>query len=156
MNSFHKSGNVFNPFAIKVCERNSEKPVGHLPQEISRVTKFIIKHGATVDVELTSDHYRRSPLVQGGLEIKCKVTVKVPSATPRQVTERYLALVKELYVEPKEKETLGLFSVVNDSKNMDEDFSIHQRSTTPRKQPSEPNESTIKSKDIRTFFNKET
>ena len=99
-----------------------------------------------MDVELTSDHYRRSPLVQGRLEIKCKVTVKVPNATPRQVTERYLAFVKELHVEPKEEETLGLFNVVNDSENMDEDFSIHQRSTTPRKQPSKLNQSTIKSK----------
>ena len=31
LNSFHESGNVFNPFSINVCERNSKKPVGHLP-----------------------------------------------------------------------------------------------------------------------------
>ena len=69
----------------------------------------------TVDVELTSDDYRRSPLVQGGLEINCKVTVKVPNATARQVTERYRALVEELYVEPKEEEIFGSFILVNDS-----------------------------------------
>ena len=46
---------------------------------------------------------------------------------------------------------LGLFIL-----NMDEDFSIHQRRTRPRKQPSNPNETTAKSKDIITFFNKET
>ena len=78
-----------------------------------------------MDVKLTSDHYRRSPLVQGGQEIKCKVTVKVSNSTPRQVTERYRALIKELYVEPKEEEILGSFIVVNDSENMDKDFSIH-------------------------------
>ena len=103
LNCFHESGNEFDPFTIKVCEHNSEKPIGHLSREISRITKFIIEQGATKDVELTSDHYRRSPLVQGGLEIKCKVTIKVPNATPRQVTERYHALVKGLYVEHKEK-----------------------------------------------------
>ena len=32
---------------------------------------------------------------------------------------------------------------------MDEDFSIHQRSTGPKKQPSKPKESTNKSKDIK-------
>ena len=53
------------------------------------------------------------------------------------------------------KKIIGSFIVVNDSKNMDEDFSIHQRSTRPRKQPSKPNGYTIKSKDSRTFFNKE-
>ena len=63
LNCFHESGNVFDPFAIKICESNSEKPVEHLPQEISRVTKFIIERGATVDAGLTSDHYRL-PLVQ--------------------------------------------------------------------------------------------
>ena len=54
-----------------------------MSREISRITKCIIEQGATKDVELTSDRYRRSPLVQGGLEIKCKVTIKVPNATPR-------------------------------------------------------------------------
>ena len=86
-----------------------------------------------MDVELTSNHYISSPLVQVGLEIKCKVTVKVPSATPRQLTERYRAFVEELYVEPKEKIILGSFILVNDS-DMDEDFSVHQRSTRPKKQ----------------------
>ena len=89
LNCFHETCNVFDPFAIKVCESNSEKFVEHLPREISSATKFIIEQGATVDVEITSDHHRRSPLVQGGLEIKCKFTVKVPNATPRQVTECY-------------------------------------------------------------------
>ena len=125
-----------------------------MPQEISRVTKFIIKRGATVDIKLTSDHYRSS-LVEGGLEIKCKDTVKVPNATPRQVTECYCALFEELYVEPKGEEILSLSILVNDSENMDEDFSIHQRSTRPRKQPSKKNETTPKSKDITAFFNKE-
>lgn len=56
-----KSGNVFDPFTIKVCERNTE-PVGHLCLEITRVTKFIIGRGATADVEIFSDHYKRSPI----------------------------------------------------------------------------------------------
>ena len=131
MNCFHKSGNVFDPFAIKVCERKSEKPVGHLPRETSRVSKFAIEHGATADAELTSGHYRRSPLVRDELEIKLKVTFKVPNATTRQVTERYRAFVEELYVEPKKKEILGSFVLVNDSESMDEEFIILQRSFNP-------------------------
>ena len=38
---------------------------------------------------------------QRELEIKCKVI-----ETPRQVTERYSALVEELCAEPKEEKTL--------------------------------------------------
>ena len=97
-----------------------------------------------MDVELTSDHYRRSPLVHGGLEI---------NATPRQVTERYSTLIEDLYVQLREEEILCSFILVNDSENMYEDFSVHQRSTRPRKQPSKPNESTTKSKNIRRFSN---
>ena len=83
-----------------------------MPRETSRVSEFIIERGTTVDVELTSDHYRWSPLVQGGVEIKCKVTVKVLNATRRLVTESYRALVEELYAEPKEEEIFGSFSTV--------------------------------------------
>ena len=45
--------------------------------EISRTTKFLTDRGATVTAELTSDHYMRSPLIQGGVEIPCKVTGKI-------------------------------------------------------------------------------
>ena len=60
-----------------MCEFGSEAPVGHLPMEISRVTKFFMNRGATVTLTLTSEHYRRSPLVQGGVEISRKVTAKI-------------------------------------------------------------------------------
>ena len=81
-----------------------------------------------MDIELTLGHYRSLPLVQGGLETKCKVTVKVPNATPRQAAEGYRTLVEELYIELNEEGIIGSFILVNDSENINEDFSIHQRS----------------------------
>ena len=33
---------------------------------------------AIVSARLTSEHYRQSPIVQGGMEITYKVTVKIP------------------------------------------------------------------------------
>ena len=47
----------------------SRRTVGHLPVEISRKTKFLLDGGAEDIVKLTKTHFRRSPLVQGGLEI---------------------------------------------------------------------------------------
>ena len=32
-----------------------------------------------MQVELTSKHYRRSPLVKGGMEIACLVRVRIPA-----------------------------------------------------------------------------
>ena len=52
---------------------NESKIVGHLPREISRATKFLLDRGANVTARLSSTHYRRSPLFQGGLEIPCTV-----------------------------------------------------------------------------------
>ena len=52
--------------------------VGHLPREVSRATKFLIDRVARISLVLSSRSYRRSPLVQGGLEISCHVTVKLP------------------------------------------------------------------------------
>ena len=43
---YHEPDNPFDEFAIKVCEEGKEVPVGHLPREISRVTKnFIDRRG---------------------------------------------------------------------------------------------------------------
>ena len=78
--------------------------------EISRVTKFLIDRGANVSAKLTSTHYRRSPLVQGGTEIPCVVTVSMPGTVISQLLmERYKQMIETLYTEPKEAEILGTF-----------------------------------------------
>ena len=75
---FFETHNPFDRFAIKVCEVGNENAVGHLLREISHVTKFFMDRAAIVSAQLTSEHYRRSPIVQGGMEMACKVTVKLP------------------------------------------------------------------------------
>ena len=97
---------MFNCFAIKICDK-SDKIVGHPPKEASRIMKFLLNRGATITAEITSDYYRRSPLVQGGLEVPCKIKVMTPTYFNMNVLKKYEDLVKELYVEPKE--ILGTF-----------------------------------------------
>ena len=76
----HEPGNAFDRFAIKMSikENGKEKIVGHIPREISRPTKFLITRGAVMHAEISSDMYRKSPLVQGGLELSCTVYVAMP------------------------------------------------------------------------------
>ena len=106
----HEKGNVFDRYAIKVCEIGKDVAVGHLPKEISRVTKFFIDRGATVSVKLTGVHYRRSLLVQVGMEIPCRIKTQIPGMVSNLlVMERYKQLVAELYIEPKEEQILGSF-----------------------------------------------
>ena len=103
----YESGNAFDRFAIKTVKENGET-VGHLPREISRVTKYFLDRGITMHCELSSQHYRRSPLVQGGLEIQCQVVFKSPKTMLHsKLTERYLGLVNELYLEPDEETSVG-------------------------------------------------
>ena len=52
-----------------VCKPDSDKIVGHLPIEISIITKFIVDRGAKCILKIRGMHYRRSPLVQGGLAV---------------------------------------------------------------------------------------
>ena len=102
LNCFHEEGNTFDRFAIKVCEKEKNEIVGHLPMEISRVPKFLLDAGANVSAKLTSTHYRRSPLVQSGIEIPCVVTVSMPGTVINQLLmERYKQLVETLHTEPK-------------------------------------------------------
>lgn len=51
--------------------------VGYLLQEIFRVTKFLEDRGASIGLQLTSEHYKRSPLIQSEIEIFCKVWLKL-------------------------------------------------------------------------------
>ena len=71
---FYDPGNVFDQFAIKTVDERRET-VRHLPKEISRVTKYFLDRGISMHCKLTSRHYRHSPLVLGGLEIKCEVVI---------------------------------------------------------------------------------
>ena len=78
--------------------------------EISRVTKFLLDRGANASAKLTSMHYRRSPLVQGRIEISCVVTVSMPGTVINQLLiKRYKQLVETFYTEPKEEDILETF-----------------------------------------------
>ena len=55
----------------------AESVVGSLPCEVSRFTYFHIMHGARALCKVMDVHYRRSPLIQGGLEIPVEVTVEM-------------------------------------------------------------------------------
>ena len=84
--------------------------ISHLPREVSRITTFIIDRGVTVSVMITGMHYRRSILVNGGLEIPCKVSVPMPrTCLNLLLLERYKQLSEELYIEPKEETVSGSF-----------------------------------------------
>ena len=110
LNCYHEPGNPFDIFAIKTCSHGSLQPVGHLPREISRLTKFILDRGAEVEAKLTSNQYRCSPITQGGLEIPCTVNIKMPATIlNRNLLKRYEEMVSHLYVEPEESIMMGCF-----------------------------------------------
>ena len=109
LSCYHEKNNAFDRFAIMVCEiGKDETTVGHLPMEILRVTRFFIDRGGSIIAELRSDHYRRSPLIQGGIKIPCKVTAKIPGTVINLlIMEKYIQLVQKLYTEPKDEDILG-------------------------------------------------
>ena len=41
-NCFHEHNNSFHRFAINFCEAGKEEMIGHIPMEISRVTKYFM------------------------------------------------------------------------------------------------------------------
>ena len=60
----HEENNPHDPFAIKTCQLDSGKIVGHLPMELSRISKFILDRRGQIEVKLHETHYCRSPLAQ--------------------------------------------------------------------------------------------
>ena len=83
---------------------------------MSRVTKVFMDRGVIVRAQLTSKHYRRSPIVQGGMEIFCGVAVKIPGTCVNiLLMEQNKQLVQQLYIEPKNEEILGSFLQANET-----------------------------------------
>ena len=105
----HKEHNPFDWFAIKTVI-SDEMIVGHLPREISRITKFFLNGGAVMQAELTSKDYRRSQLVKSGMEIACSVRARIPMTLKNtNLSEKYLELARDRYTKPKNEESLGCF-----------------------------------------------
>ena len=79
--------------------------MGCLPLEISRFTKFLLDRGVTITATLSTTHYRRSSLVQGGLEIPCVVNAKlIGTKKNKEILTKYLEMVQTHYTEPSSDE----------------------------------------------------
>ena len=77
LNCEREEDNPNDMFAIALLAINGTV-VGHLPMEISRITKYLMDRATMIQAHLTGRHYRRSPLVQGGLEIPCDLVITMP------------------------------------------------------------------------------
>ena len=151
----HEKDNPYDSFSIKVFKPDSPAEiVGHLPMEISRITKFIIDRGAQVAVKIRGRHYRRSPLVQGGLEVPCEIKITMVGSIIHHLLFRYESLLRELYIEPKDEEIIGTFlSIRNEHENVNQEIEIEIEAvqTEPLKKTGQK-KTEVKSKDIRDMF----
>ena len=101
----HEEENPYDRYAIAAVKQDhgnlEERIVGHLPKEISRLVWFIMLHGAHVSLKVIDEAYRRSPLVQGGLEFPVLVTIIMDYSTNNHAKiEKFEILFNELYQEP--------------------------------------------------------
>ena len=94
--------------------------MGHLPLEISWFTKFLLDRGATITATLSCTHYRRSPLVQGGLEIPCAVNAKlIGTKKTKEILAKHLEMVQTHYTETSSDEDVIMGSFLAMSVNED-------------------------------------
>ena len=72
----HEENNPDDVFSIKLCKsNNAQNMAGHLPMEISRITKLMLQRDARAQATVSGKYYRRSPLIEDGLEVPYLVTV---------------------------------------------------------------------------------
>ena len=121
-----ESDNDYDLFVTKTCRDAEFHPqiARHLPLEISRLTKFLLDLGATITAALSSTHYRRSPLVQGGLEIPCVVTAKlIGTKKNKEIFAKHLEMVQTKvqthFTEPLSDEDIIMGSYLAMSVNED-------------------------------------
>ena len=90
---------TYDFFAIKITDITSGMTVGHLPMENSRVSAI-----------LTSTNYCVSPLVEGGLEIPCRIEIHMPPTVKnKELIRIYESHVDTLYYEREEANIVDSF-----------------------------------------------
>ena len=105
LHCIHERNNIHDRYAIAATKRLpgrlADSIVGHLPREISRCTRFLISRSGNVKVTVIDSKHRRSPLVQGGLEIPITVCIELDTTSKNMlVLESYNNIVSENYKEP--------------------------------------------------------
>ena len=149
----HENNNPYDFFAIKVTVPESGTTVGHLPMENSRVTKYILDTGPRVYAILTSTNYCVLPLVQGGLEIPCRLEIHMPSTVKnRELIGIYEKYVDAFYYQREETNIAGSFVESSAGIETMETNNLKGRESKKRKSNKTTNASS--SKDIRAFFEK--
>ena len=145
--------NLFDRHAIKTLRiDHNNQLVGHLPLEVSRATKYMLDRGADVTAQLTSVNYRRSPIIQGGLEIPCIIVVKLNGYSTRNhlLLERYEKVGQERYAEPKDEEIIGSF-MIPVTRKPELPWPAARKKPLKRKTN---NQEVVGVRDIKTFFNR--
>ena len=99
--------NLYYDFGIETCESASDEIVGHLSMEISRPTKFLLQRRAVIKATLPFTNYRKSYLVQDGLEIPSRVSVSMPATLKnKQIIEKPMfCMVNQMTVQYSQKST---------------------------------------------------
>ena len=114
----HERDNPFDFFAIKVVDQDSGVIVGHLPIGNSWATKFLLGRGPRVIAILTSTNCCISRLVQGGLEIPCRVEIFMsPTVKNKELIDIYQNYVDLLYYEKADSNIVGSFVTGEDDAN---------------------------------------
>ena len=100
--------------------------------------------------ELISDEYRQSPLVQGGLEIPCKIIVKmVATLKNMELLKKFGELLDTMYSEPDCPVILG--SILADDVEFGNRDETEPKQKRPKKKEKKLQETSC---DIRKFFSK--
>ena len=130
----HEKNNPYHMFSMKVCKLNSDEMVGHLPMEISRITKFIEDRGAKTSLKIRGRHYRRSPLIQ--------------SVVNHLLLTRYEALLKEFYLKPKEEEIIWTFLSLANETEIEIEPRLRPAAATKKDRPKKKDFCSVSSRDI--------
>ena len=86
-----EDGNLSDPYAVAVTQ-SSHVVVGHVPRKISAACSLFISLGRIIDCTVTGSRRYSSDLIQGGLEIPCRLAFRGESG----LVEKIRKLVKPL------------------------------------------------------------
>ena len=93
-----EDGNIMDPYAIAIMK--GSEIIGHVPRKISAACYLFIQKGGILTCIITdSNHQYSSDLLQGGLQIPCKLVFESHDVELMAKVRKLLRLAPPIYVQ---------------------------------------------------------
>lgn len=110
-----ETGNLHDPFSVKV--NKSMTIVGHLPRRISSTCSLFLHMGGSISCRVTGPRRYSADLIQGGLEIPCRLILSASTKKLIEKAKKLLGLCEQKMSKSETSKAASLIATESEESN---------------------------------------